>query len=68
MRAQAGDILMVRSHHIGEPQKAVVPELRGDNGEPPFLVRWSDGYEGLIFPGSDASVQHRRRRVKGMAG
>jgi hypothetical protein len=69
MRAQAGDILMIRSHHIGEPdQKALVLEVRGEHGEPPFLVRWSDGHEGLIFPGSDAAIQHRRRHAKEKAG
>ena len=33
-------------------------EVRGPNGEPPYLVRWSDGHEGLMFPGSDAHIDH----------
>ena len=29
-----------------------------DDGAPPYVVKWSDGHEGLYFPGSDASVVH----------
>jgi hypothetical protein len=43
---------------------AEILEVHGENGEPPFLVRWlDDGHEGLVFPGSDASVQSTRRRA-----
>ena len=28
-----------------------VLETRGDDGAPPYLVRWSDGHEGLLYPG-----------------
>jgi hypothetical protein len=36
-------------------------EVHGEKGEPPYLVRWADdGHEGLIFPGSDASVERGR--------
>jgi hypothetical protein len=69
MHAQAGDILLIRSHHIGEAdQKALVLQVRGEHGEPPFIVRWSDGHEGMIFPGSDAVIQHRRRPAKQKVG
>ena len=29
----------------------------GDGG-PPYLVRWEDGHEAEIFPGSDVFIQH----------
>jgi hypothetical protein len=33
-------------------------EVRGEQGGPPYLVRWSsDGHEGLFFPGPDASIE-----------
>lgn len=66
MRARAGDTLTVRSHHIGEAdQEAEILEVRGEKGEPPFLVRWmTDGHEALFFPGSDAVVRHRRVRAR----
>jgi len=60
MRASVGDRLVVRGHRVGEPERdAQVLEVRGDDGGPPFLVRWSeDGHESLVFPGSDAYVEH----------
>jgi hypothetical protein len=60
MRAQVGDRLVISGHHVGQPDRdAEVLEVRGPEGGPPYLVRWSDtGQEGLVFPGSDATVQH----------
>jgi len=60
VKAQVGDKIVVEGHHLGEPRRdAVVLDVRGADGEPPYLVRWdADGHEGLFFPGSDASVVH----------
>lgn len=60
MKAAVGDKIVVRGHFVDAPDRdAVVLEVRGPDGEPPYLVRWSeDGHEGLYFPGSDASVVH----------
>lgn len=60
MKAKVGDKIVVKGHHIGQPDRdAVVLEVRGVDGEPPYRVRWSeDGHEGLLFPGSDALVVH----------
>jgi hypothetical protein len=60
MKAQVGDMLVVTSHHVGEPDRTgEVLEVRGPDGGPPYLVRWDDsGEEGLVFPGSDARVKH----------
>jgi hypothetical protein len=60
MRAQVGDKIVVRSHRVAQPDReAEVLEVRGAEGGPPYVVRWSDGHEGLYFPGSDASVVGR---------
>lgn len=57
MEAKVGDRLIVESRHVGESRKeGEVIEVRGDHGEPPYLVRWSDGHEGLMFPGADAHI------------
>jgi hypothetical protein len=32
-------------------------EVRGDNGGPPYLVRYPDGHEGLVFPGPDCVIE-----------
>ena len=57
MRANVGDRLVVEGHTDTEPRKsAEVLEVRGEDGGPPFLVKWEDGHEGLVFPGPDAHV------------
>jgi len=63
MHAKAGDRLVIQGHRVGEHEKAAeILEVHGENGEPPYLVRWADdGHEGLIFPGSDATVERRGR-------
>jgi hypothetical protein len=62
MKAEVGDKLLVSSHHVGEPDRtAEIVEVRGANGDPPYLVRWeTTGQEGLVYPGSDARVLHPR--------
>jgi hypothetical protein len=65
MRAKKGDRLVIRSHRVGEAERdAEIIEVQGDHGAPPYLVRWSeDGHEGLVYPGSDAEIQHLDRKA-----
>ena len=59
MDAKVGEVLVLKSHHVGEPDRTgEILEVRGEQGGPPYLVRFDDGHEGLVFPGSDAVVQH----------
>jgi len=60
MKAAAGDRIVVRSTHVGEPDRdGEVLEARGADGAPPYRVRWSDdGHEGLFFPGPDTQIHH----------
>lgn len=60
MRAHVGDRIVIRGHHIGEPDHdGEILEVRGDDGAPPYLVRWEDsGHEVLFFPGPDAVIDH----------
>ena len=60
MRAVAGDRIVVKGHHVGEPARdGKIVEVRGDDGAPPYLVEWEDdGHVGLFFPGPDASIEH----------
>jgi len=64
MQAKPGDRLMIKGHRVGDADKdAEILEVRGEHGQPPYLVRWTDaGHEGLFFPGSDAVIEHRRPR------
>ncbi len=72
-RASPGDRLVIRGHHLGEPDRdAEILEVLGEDGGPPYRVRWSDtGRIGLLFPGTDAVVEHfpkRRARPVGPKG
>jgi Domain of unknown function (DUF1918) len=59
MRAVVGDRLHVHGRIVGTPdQTSEIIEIRGQDGEPPYLVRHDDGHEALVFPGPDASVVH----------
>lgn len=55
MRATVGDRLVVTGHRVGEPDRdGEILEMHGEDGSPPYLVRWSDdGHEGLLFPGRE---------------
>ena len=37
---------------------AVVVETRGKDGAPPYLVRYDDGHESLVYPAADAWIEH----------
>jgi hypothetical protein len=58
MNAKVGDRIVVRGHRAGQPdRRCIILEVRGESGQPPYLVQWNDGeHEELYFPGSDASV------------
>jgi hypothetical protein len=57
MQAHVGDRIVVKGHRVGEPDRdALVLGVQGANGTPPYRVKWSDGHEGVYFPGPDAFV------------
>ena len=57
MHAEIGDRLVVESA-VAEAHRreAEIVGVRGPDGGPPYVVRWSDGHEGLVFPGPDAHI------------
>ncbi|HEX9042455.1 MAG TPA: DUF1918 domain-containing protein [Trebonia sp.] len=59
MRAQAGDELTVRGRHQGdEVRHGTIIRVMGEDGAPPYLVRWRDGHESVFFPASGTEVEH----------
>ncbi len=60
LRAEPGDRLVIRGHRLGERERdGEILAALGAGGGPPFRVRWSDsGAETLLYPGSDAYVDH----------
>lgn len=62
MHAKPGDRLVVGGHRVGEQvREAEILEVRGDKGSPPYYVRWADGHESLVYPGSDMTVEHHHK-------
>ncbi|GAA2750182.1 MULTISPECIES: DUF1918 domain-containing protein [Kitasatospora] len=59
MQAVVGDHVHMYSRSIGMvDRKGEIVEVRGTNGEPPYLVRFDDGHQGLVYPGPDCVVEH----------
>ena len=60
LRASVGDRLVIRGHHVGGVQRdGEIIDVLGEDGAPPYLVRWSDDeHVSRAYPGSDAYVEH----------
>jgi hypothetical protein len=59
MRALVGERLLFHGKKVGSADHTgAVIEVRGEDGAPPYLVRYDDGHEGLVFPGTDCQVIH----------
>lgn len=60
MQASVGDQLHIHSRTVGQSDRiGEIVEVRGQNGEPPYLVRFSDGHETLVFPGADCVLEEK---------
>jgi hypothetical protein len=58
MQATIGDRLHVHSNVVGAYDKiATIIDIRGAQGSPPYLVRFADGHETLIYPGADCVIE-----------
>ena len=67
MKTQVGE-LIVKGLQVGNPdRRGVITEVRGKDGGPPYLVRWSDGHESSFFPSSDTVVEHVPLPTRGQA-
>jgi hypothetical protein len=58
MKANVGDLLLVESNSAEQHRReGQIVEVHGEDGAPPYVVRWSDGHQALCFPGPDAHVR-----------
>nr|WP_308211696.1 DUF1918 domain-containing protein [Nocardiopsis dassonvillei] len=58
VHASVGDRIHIEGKGAGmRGRVGEVIEVRGPEGGPPYLVRFSDGHESLIYPGPDAVVE-----------
>ncbi|RCW38811.1 uncharacterized protein DUF1918 [Halopolyspora algeriensis] len=61
MKATIGDQLHVHSRTVEQADRTgVILEVRGQDGDPPYFVRFSDGHECLMYPGPDCEVEMQR--------
>lgn len=65
MQATVGDRLHVHGRTVGASDRtAEIIEVRGESGHPPYLVRFPDGREALVFPGPDSVVETPEGRIR----
>ena len=66
MQAAVGDRLHIHGHAVGDPDRmGEIVEVKGQQGAPPYLVRFDDGHTRLVFPGPDAVIEARKGRSRG---
>jgi len=59
-RVQIGDHLVLPPRVVdGCVRMAVVVDVLGEDGSPPFVLRWEDGSETVVYPSSAAYVVRR---------
>lgn len=59
IKASPGDRVIVHGHHQGEHARdGEILEVHGEDGGPPYLVRWEDGRVSSLYPGSDVLIEH----------
>lgn len=58
MKAKVGDLLVVKGTTVERhDQRAVITEVRSDDGSPPYVVRWlANDHIATVYPGPDALV------------
>jgi hypothetical protein len=58
MQAATGDRLVIHGKQVGQTDRhGEILEVRGENGGPPYLVKFDDGHETLLYPGADCELE-----------
>ena len=65
LSVKPGDRLVIKGHRVGEVERdAEILEIKGEGETTRYLVKWSDGHEGWVYPGSDAVVEPTKKAKK----
>jgi hypothetical protein len=56
MKAHVGDLLWPEGD---ESRAGLIISVPGEDGQPPYVVRWPDGHLALVFPGPYARIVPR---------
>jgi hypothetical protein len=59
MNAHTGDEIVIKAHHVGDRDRvALVLDVRGNDGSPPYVIEWADvPGQHLFWPGQDAQIR-----------
>ncbi|WP_042397397.1 DUF1918 domain-containing protein [Streptacidiphilus carbonis] len=58
MKATVGDRLRFHGRHVGTADRlGRVTEVRGKDGQPPYLVEFDDGHKSEVYPGTDCQIE-----------
>ncbi len=59
MKAAVGDRVRIHGRTVGAADRlGVVTEIRGSGDAPLLVVRYDDGHEAILAPGSDCEITH----------
>ncbi|GAB2844219.1 DUF1918 domain-containing protein [Microbacterium insulae] len=59
MNATVGDRVVIHGRIVGSAERAgEVIEVRGTEESPLLVVRYDDGHEAILAPGSDCEIRH----------
>jgi hypothetical protein len=65
MTAKQGDRIIIHGRTVGAVDRhGEILEVRGTDGAPPYAVRFDDGHETLIFPGTDFMIEESPANAK----
>lgn len=60
MEASQGDRIIIRGRTVGSTDRhGEILEVKGENGAPPYFVRFDDGHETILYPGGDFAVERK---------
>ncbi|NUP75042.1 MAG: DUF1918 domain-containing protein [Sinomonas sp.] len=58
MNAVQGDRIVIRGRTVESSDRhGEIIEVKGANGEPPYVVRFDDGHQSVVYPGGDFHVE-----------
>ena len=61
MRASVGDRVTIHGRSVGMKERTgEVIEVRGAGDDPLLVVRYDDGHEAILSPGTDCEILHAK--------
>jgi Domain of unknown function (DUF1918) len=65
VQAEVGDLVVIDGHRVGGSRRiGEILAVLGEPGHEHYRVRWDDDHEGVLYPSSDATIQHAEHRGK----